>query len=81
MYPIAFIPGFVGDNAHLIIGILIVVASIGWLRRPLWRLTKAGLGSMFGGDNEPVYADPEPAPKAPKAPPASKAAKTKAPAD
>ena len=49
----------IGDYAFYIIGALLIIASIGWLRRPLWRVFKAGVASIFtsGGSSEP---EPEP---------------------
>ena len=38
---------FFGDHMFVIIGVLILIASIGWLRRPLWKIAKRGVG--FGG--------------------------------
>lgn len=35
---------FFGDHMFIIIGVLILIASVGWLRRPLWKIARRGVG-------------------------------------
>jgi hypothetical protein len=54
----AFIQAFVGDYAFYIIGFLLIVGGIGWLRRPFIKLMKAGLRSIFSSDSAPTDTTP-----------------------
>lgn len=47
----AFIQAFIGDYAFYIIGFLLIVLGISWVRRPFVKLMKAGLRSIFGNDD------------------------------
>ena len=38
---------FFGDHMFVIIGVAILIMSIGWLRKPIWKFAKRGVG--FGG--------------------------------
>jgi hypothetical protein len=42
-------PAILGDNLYIVIGVLIVIASVSWIRKPLWKIIKRGLG--FSGNN------------------------------
>jgi hypothetical protein len=52
----AFIQAFVGDYAFYIIGFLLIVLGISWVRKPFLKLMKAGLRSIFSGDDAPNAA-------------------------